>query len=118
MAVHSPSEVIPTGAALAADVREVDLSRPETIDDAVFQAILDAWHEHLVLRFQGQKLNEDALLHFSRRFGALDRAPITVTGKPWLPDYPAIGVISNIKVDGKPAGSPGHSELQRHTDMS
>src|SRR3546814_4886657 len=56
----TPIEVIPTGAALAADVRGVDLSRPETIDETVFQAILDAWHEHLVLRFQGQKLSEDA----------------------------------------------------------
>src|SRR3546814_1726578 len=80
MAAHSPIEVIPTGAALAADVREVDPSRPETIDDAVFQAILDAWHEHLVLRFQGQKLNKDALLHFSRRFGSLDSAPIKIGG--------------------------------------
>src|SRR3546814_10908932 len=35
-----------------------------------------------------------------------------------LPDYPEIGVISNIKVDGKPAGSLGHYESKWHTDMS
>src|SRR4249920_123841 len=42
--------VIPTGAALGADITGVDLSRP--LDEATFKAVESAWHQHLVLRFR------------------------------------------------------------------
>ena len=48
----------PTGGALAADVHGVDLSQP--VSDAAFQKIADAWSEHLVLRFSGQKLTRNS----------------------------------------------------------
>ena len=44
--------VQPTGGALGADVYGVDLSQP--MSDDTFQKILNAWGEHLVLRFSGQ----------------------------------------------------------------
>ena len=59
--------VQPTGGALGADVYGVDLSQP--MSDATFQKILDAWGEHLVLRFSGQKLDDPTLMKFSARFG-------------------------------------------------
>ncbi len=107
--------VIPTGAALGADVVGVDLSKP--ISEATFREIEDAWHAHLVLRFRGQKLDDPALLDFGRRFGTLDSAPIHA-GKDVVNPYPEITVMSNIKVDGKAIGNLGHYEAVWHTDMS
>ena len=43
--------VIPTGAALGADIVGVDLAQPVSAD--TFRQIEDAWHAHLVLRFRG-----------------------------------------------------------------
>ncbi len=108
--------VAPTGAALGADIAGVDLG--QELDEAVFRRIEDAWHEHLVLRFRGQALDDDALAAFSRRFGELDMAPTGRGGRPFNPDRPEIVVVSNIVVDGKPAGALGNSELVWHQDMT
>ncbi|MBX3492168.1 MAG: TauD/TfdA family dioxygenase, partial [Parvibaculum sp.] len=70
-------EVIPSGAALGAEVRGVDLSKPLTADD--FTAIQQAWYDHIVLLFRGQKLSDDDLIRFSRHFGELDIAPASAT---------------------------------------
>ena len=109
-------EVIPTGAALGADIIGVDLSGK--IDDAVFQDIYAAWNDNLVLRFRGQRLNDDALVAFSRRFGELDMAPTPAPGERMAAKLPEVAVISNIVVDGKAVGSLGNSELVWHQDMS
>jgi taurine dioxygenase len=112
----------PTGGALGADVHGVDLSRP--LDDATFKRIGDAWAEHLVLRFSGQKIDDPTLMKFSARFGALDRAPTPAVGfdrtdsgvvkeaEDW------VAVISSVVKDGKPVGGLGSYELVWHTDMS
>ena len=107
--------VIPTGAALGADVVGVDLSKPLSQD--TFRQIEDAWHTHLILRFRGQQLDDPALLAFGQRFGELDSAPIHA-GKDVVNPFPQITVMSNIKVDGKPIGNLGHYEAVWHTDMS
>ena len=72
-------EIIPTGAALGADIGGIDLAGE--IDSVVFQDIYKAWNDHLVLRFRGQRLNDDALVAFSRRFGDLDKAPTPHPGR-------------------------------------
>ena len=107
--------VVPTGAAIGADVVGVDLSKP--LSQEIFRQIEDAWHTHLVLRFRGQKLDDPALLAFGQRFGELDSAPIHA-GKDVVNPFPQITVMSNIKVDGKPIGNLGHYEAVWHTDMS
>ena len=43
--------IVPTGAALGADIEAVDL---RTIDDTVFKAIEDAWRDNLVYGFAGK----------------------------------------------------------------
>lgn len=108
--------VIPTGAALGADIAGVGLSRP--LDEATFKAIEAAWHQHLVLRFRGQNLDDPGLLAFARRFGELDKAPVHAVADTDHDPYPEITVMSNIKVDGKPIGNLGHYEAEWHTDMS
>src|SRR5262245_19546036 len=96
----------PTGAALAADVHGVDLS--QSVSDVVFKRIAEAWADHLVLRFSGQKLDDCGLMAFSARFGELDRVPIAATGFDRLDsglDREAqewVAVISSVVKDGKP----------------
>jgi len=101
---QSPIEVIPTGAALAAEMRGVDLNR---IDDRIFAAIHRAWIDHLVLLFRNQKLDDDALIAFSRRFGDLDWAPVQETGRRFVEGLPEIYIVSNVIENGEPIGSLG-----------
>ena len=110
-----PITVTPTGAALGAEVRGVDLRR---IDDADFAAIHRAWLDHPVLLFRGQTLNDDDLIAFSRRFGELDFAPIQENGRRFVDGHPEIYVVSNVIENGVAIGSLGAGEAVWHTDMS
>ena len=107
--------VIPTGAALGADIVGVDLARP--IDETTFAQIRAAWLDHLVLRFRDHKLDDPAFLAFARHFGQLDKAPRHAHGDVEDP-YPEITVMSNIVENGKPIGNLGYGEAVWHTDMS
>jgi taurine dioxygenase len=109
--------VVPTGAALGADIEGVDVSQP--IDAETFDLILKAWGEHLVLRFRGQNLDDDDLARFSARFGDLDDAPTRAQDSQYALSRKDIAIISNIVADdGKPIGGLGNSELVWHQDMS
>lgn len=108
-------EVVPADGRLGADVRGVDLAR---LDDSAFAALKAAWLAHKVLRLRGQYIDDDALAAFSRRFGPLDKAPVTPTGQPHRPTRPEVTVISNIVVDGQAIGELGSGEAVWHTDMS
>ncbi|MCE9650752.1 MAG: TauD/TfdA family dioxygenase [Parvibaculum sp.] len=111
-------EVIPTGAALGAEVRGLDLTQP--LDDATFDAIQQAWYDHTVLLFRGQKLSDDDLIAFSGHFGALDIAPASATDMAGSQEKsrPEIWIISNVVENGKPIGALGDKEAEWHTDMS
>ena len=106
---------IATGGALGAEVVGVDL---HDVDDHTFGAIHKAWLDHLVLLFRVQKLSDDQLIAFSRRFGELDLAPIQETGRRFVEGYPEVYIVSNVIENGAPIGSLGASELVWHTDMS
>jgi taurine dioxygenase len=120
-------EVRPTGAALGADIGGVDLAQelsPETVD-----AIKQAWSDHLVLRFRGQRLDDDQLMRFSAYFGELDWAPIIAASRAKVPGEDRyvesaeegrryISVISNIIENGIAIGALGNYESFWHTDMS
>src|SRR6266550_3107856 len=108
-------DVIPTGAALGAEVRAGDL---RALDDAAFKRVLRAWHDHCVVLFRGQALSDGDLIAFSRRFGDLDWAPIQETGRRFVEGMPEIYIVSNVKVKGEPIGSLGDGEAVWHTDMS
>ena len=108
-------EVVPFGAPLGAEIRGVDLAR---LDGHAFATIKRAWLDHKVLRLRGQRIDDDVLAEFSRRFGRLDKAPTTRTGRPHQPTRPEVTVISNIVVDGEPIGGLGAGEAEWHTDMS
>ena len=113
---HAGPEVVPTGAALGAEVRGVDL---RSLDDAAFAAIVEAWHAHAVLLFRGQSLTPDDLIAYSHRFGALDHAPVQEHGQSIVAGRPELYIVSNVlDAAGKPIGSLGNGEAVWHTDMS
>src|SRR5262249_3173670 len=112
---HWTMTVVPTGAALGAEVRGVDL---RALDASTFAAIHRAWLDHQVLLFRGLSFSDDDLVAFSRRFGDLDQAPVQETGRRFVEGHPEIYVVSNVVLDGVAIGSLGSGEAVWHTDMS
>ena len=119
--------VQPTGAALGADIEGVDLAQPLSAE--IVGAIKQAWSDHLVLRFRGQRLDDEQLMRFSAHFGELDWAPIIaalrvkIRGEDRYVDSAEegrqyISVISNVIENGKAIGALGAYEAIWHTDMS
>jgi taurine dioxygenase len=107
--------VIPSGAALGAEIQNVEL---KSLNDEDFQAIHRAWLGHLVILFRQQQLALEDLVRFSRRFGELDWAPVQETGRRFVEGHPEIYVVSNVIENGVPIGSLGAGEAVWHTDMS
>ena len=62
-------DVRPISDALGAEIAGLDLREP--LNAATVAAIEHAWHEHIVLVFRDQDLDEDAQLRFASRFGEL-----------------------------------------------
>ncbi|MDA9054448.1 TauD/TfdA family dioxygenase [Alphaproteobacteria bacterium] len=110
-------KISPLGAVIAADILDVDLAKP--LDDQTIALIGDAWNDQLVLRFRNQRLNDDDLLRFSRYFGELDPPGPNPYGVTFLPEFPEINVISNVRDDaGVPIGNLGDGEAVWHADMT
>ncbi len=106
----------PLTPAVGVEIGNVDLT---ALSAAEFAEIEAAWHRHSVLLFRGQKLSDDDLLAFSRRFGELDPPPNQERGRQSPPGYPDIYVVSNVLDDkGQPIGALGAGEAVWHTDMS
>ena len=110
-------KISPLGAVIAADILDVDLAKP--LDDQTIALIGNAWNDQLVLRFRNQRLNDDDLLRFSHYFGELDPPGPNPYGVTFLPEYPEINVISNVRDDaGVPIGNLGDGEAVWHADMT
>jgi taurine dioxygenase len=114
-AAPSPIAVTPTGGGVGAELSGIDLG---AVDAAAFAAIASAWTRHAVLLFRGQRLSDDQLIAFSRRFGDLDWAPVQETGRRFVENKPELYVVSNVVENGVPIGSLGAGEAVWHTDMS
>ena len=84
-----PLELRPLGGVFGAEVVGVDLAE---LDDTTFAAIHDAFVEHAVLVFRGQKLEPEQQIAFGARFGELHVHPIV----PHLEGYPPILCIPNL----------------------
>ncbi len=108
-------EVIPTGAALGAEIMAGDL---RALDDGGFARVTEAWRDHAVVLFRDQTLTDADLIAFSRRLGDLDIAPVQENGRRFVDGFPEIYIVSNVKVDGEAIGSLGDGEAAWHTDMS
>ena len=86
--------VVPTGRGVGAEVRGLNLAN---IDDTAFARIVRAWHDHSVLLFRDQPLDDHNLIAFSRRLGDLDWAPVQETGRRFVEGLPEIYVVSNVE---------------------
>ena len=119
-AVRAPAEtsvsVVPTGGALGAEVRGLDLARP--LDAATLKTVTDAWRRHIVLLFRSQRLDDRQLIAFGRNFGPLHATDgLAYGGKP-DGTAPEIEIISNQPEDAVPSGARPSDRCTWHTDMS
>src|SRR5690349_24865413 len=105
-------EVIPTRAALGAEIRGVNLDHP--LDDATFTAIEHAYNIHGVIFFRDQRLAPPQQVAFTRRFGEIE---FNIFGERWsVPGSPEIVVVSNVTEGGQPIGVRRAGE-NWHSDM-
>jgi taurine dioxygenase len=104
----------PTGAVLGAIVRGIDLAQP--MDDPEFARILLALGRHGVLRFPDQQLNVGDVQRFSELFGEI-QGSISRQPDPDKVGHSNVGILSNLRQDGKYIGSPDAGQ-DWHTDMS
>ena len=105
-------DIKPTGAALGAEIRGVDLSK--NVDDATLRAIENALHEHEVIFFRDQRISPEQHVAFSRRFGELEKHVRVECCKP---GFPEIFVVSNVIENGKPIGTQD-AGLFWHSDLA
>lgn len=107
-----PIEVIPTGAALGAEIRGVDLAQP--LGNNAFAIIEHAYNEHGVIFFRDQRITPPQQVAFTRRFGEIE---FNIFGERWsVPGSPEIVVVSNITEGGRPIGVRRAGE-NWHSDM-
>ena len=115
-------QVVPTQAALGAEIRGVDLKQ---LDDATFKALHKTWLDNVMLVFRGQSLVAEDLVKLVKRFGT----PVTSSGlhKRDLKERagtqllnlpPEVTVVSNVKQDGMAVGILGDGEVVWHSDFS
>lgn len=101
---------------VGADVLNIDIRAPLTAE--MREALMQAWAQFLVLRFRGQPLSDPELIAFSKNLGELEPPGPNPQGKPYLPEFPELNVISNIKQGGQALGGLGDGEAIWHSDMT
>jgi taurine dioxygenase len=115
-------EVVPSNAALGAEVRGLDL---KTLDDATFAALHAAWLDNVLLVFRNQSLTAEDLVTLVKRFGK----PVTSsnlherkleerTANQVFRLPPEVTVVTNLQENGKPVGILGDGEVVWHSDFS
>ena len=104
--------ILPTGAALGAEIRGLDLAQP--MGDRTFEAVDDAFARFGVIFFRNQRITPQQQVAFTRRFGAIE---FNIFGERWsVPGAPEIVVVSNVTENGKPVGIRRAGE-NWHSDM-
>jgi taurine dioxygenase len=120
--------VIPTGAALGAEIQGLDFALP--VPEDVRNALRTAWANHLVLLFRDQDINDHQLLAAAGVFGPPHdsasrqyhlNAGKQVDNKYMISTHPSVSIISNLDASGNPVrdnGGLGSYEVVWHTDNS
>jgi taurine dioxygenase len=102
---YSRIEVKPLAGALGAEIAGVDLGGP--IDDATFAEIHKAHLDYLVVFFRDQKISDDELAAFGRRFGELAPLP---PHRQFPGKFPELLVIDKKPEDKLNFGWEWHSD--------
>lgn len=120
-------EIVPTGAALGAEIRGLDLSQP--VPEATRALLRQAWADHLVLLWRGQQLPDVSFLEAARIFGATKEPAARKyqiaggykVGGRIVPLHPHVTLVSNLDEEGHPVqdnGALGSYEVVWHSDNS
>jgi alpha-ketoglutarate-dependent 2,4-dichlorophenoxyacetate dioxygenase len=116
------ADVWPVTESFAAEIGDVDLSRP--LSDADWLAIDEAYRRYSVLVFPGQKISQDQHVAFARRFGPIDMSMMADMDDKEMRVPIEIADVSNLDADGKILGADhrlrqfGHGNRLWHTDSS
>ena len=104
--------IAPTGAALGAEIRGVDLAR--VLDESTFRRVEEAFNRYGVIFLRGQNITVGQQIAFARRFGEVE---INVNTQACLPGHPEVLLVSNIRENGRYIGL-ADAGTTWHTDMS
>lgn len=104
-------EIRPLSPVIGAEVDGIDLD--DDLDPSVFAALVDAWHDNLVLVVRGQDLSTEGQLRFARSFGELERVR---TRPEEGDDEQYVMFVANRVVEGKQGVLPD-GEMFFHTDQ-
>jgi taurine dioxygenase len=110
-------DVVPLSRHIGAEIRGIDLR--DKPDDETVKAIYQAWLDHLVIIFPGQKLSQEDLVRVTKYFGeqGMPRRPPKFFPKGYSSLLPGIMLISNIRENGEPIGALPDGEMMFHHDM-
>jgi taurine dioxygenase len=110
-------DVRPMTKHIGAEIHGIDLR--EKPEDATVAAIYQAWLDHLVLVFPGQKLDQEDLIRVTGFFGQIGKLsrPPKYFPKGYSSLLPGIMLISNIRENGEPIGALPDGEMMFHHDM-
>jgi taurine dioxygenase len=110
-------ETVPLTRHIGARIEGIDLAvKP---DEETIRAIYQAWLDHLVIIFPGQKLSQEDLVRVTGYFGELGELhrPPKYFPKGYSSLLPGIMMISNIRENGEPIGALPDGEMMFHHDM-
>src|SRR5262245_44118242 len=90
-------DVVPLTKHIGAEIRGIDLR--EKPDDETVRAIYQAWLDHLVIVFPGQKLSQEDLIRATGFFGEMGELSRPLKYRPpgFAKMLPGIMLISNIR---------------------
>lgn len=120
-------QVVPTEAAVGAEIRGVDLSRP--VPEETKELMRKAWADHLVLLWRDQNLPDISFLDAAGIFGVTKEPAARKyqvaggykIGGKIVPLHAHVSLISNLNENGEPVmdnGALGSAEVVWHSDNS
>ena len=123
----STLKIIPSGAAVGAEIRGVNLALP--VEPDVAAALRNAWAEHNVLLFRDQRIDDEQLVAAAEIFGGVQETGSRryyLSGGKGEKDHrvsrhPSISIVSNLDENGNPVkdnGALGSYEVVWHSDNS
>lgn len=104
--------VLPSGGALGAEIRGLDLGRELTPEQV--KQVRAALLAHCVLVFRDQRISDEDQVRFTSYFGR----PVEHVRKQRERRVKEIFIISNVKEDGEPIGALGSELIDFHSDLS